>query len=283
MQMHQAGQSSNLSPQDLQNYFGWPPPPLIIYSLSDSPQKRQRFLLIGLVLVAAFFLCSFFSQMGIGVLGWAVVAGTIFVLVKILQQPIVPPSLPTVPPPPPGPTDEEYEAWVKSWRGSIHQLGMQRIGLDVNEIKARPLYIRSIIWPNSNDARYYQSRGGPVCIKRGMDGRPHGSVNRFTFFYPTQHYLAVFICDVNALGTMHFEGTSTYFYDDIVGIETKSFDLDAGSVNYVMQHFDLRVSSGQSIGATTYVHDLDVDQTVKALRTLLRDKKYGTQGGGLKA
>ncbi len=82
---------------------------------------------------------------------------------------------------------------------------------------------------------------------------------------------------------MHFEGTSTYFYDDIVGIETKSFDLDAGSVNYVMQHFDLRVSSGQSIGATTYVHDLDVDQTVKALRTLLRDKKYGTQGGGLKA
>jgi hypothetical protein len=113
-----------------------------------------------------------------------------------------------------------------------------------------------------------------------MDGRPHGSINRFTFFYPTRHYIAVFICDVNALGTMHFEGTSTYFYNDIVGIDTKSFTLDDGNVDYVMQKFELRVSSGQSIGATTYVHDLDVDQTVKALRTLLRDKKSGTQGGG---
>jgi DNA-binding winged helix-turn-helix (wHTH) protein len=47
-----------------------------------------------------------------------------------------------------------------------------------------------------------------------------------------------------------------------------------------MQHFELQVSNGQSVGATTYVHDLDVDQTVNALRTLLRDKKYGIQGGG---
>ncbi|MBV9708197.1 MAG: hypothetical protein JO125_12400 [Chloroflexi bacterium] len=86
--------------------------------------------------------------------------------------------------------------------------------------------------------------------------------------------------DVNALGTARFEGTRTYFYDDIVGVETSAITLNDGGTTYAMQHFELRVSSGQSIGATTYLHDVDVDQTVRALRTLLRDKKYGIRGGG---
>ena len=280
MQMYQAGQPSNLTPQDLQNYFGWPPPPLIIYNLSESPQKKQRILLIVLTLVAAFFLCGIFSS--ISGSGLVIAIATVITIVMIVKKtPIPPPVLPTVPPPPPGPTDEEYEDWVKSHRSSIHRLGIQKLGLDVKDIQvSQPLYIRSIIWPNSNDARFYQSRGSPVCIKRDMYDRPHGSINRFTFFYPTQHSIEVFICDVNALETARFENKKTYYYDDIVGIETKSFNLNDGNDHYVMQHFELQVSNGRSIEATTYVHDLDVDQTVNALRTLLRDKKYGTQGGG---
>jgi hypothetical protein len=45
-----------------------------------------------------------------------------------------------------------------------------------------------------------------------------------------------------------------------------------------MQQFDLRVSSGQSISAKTYVHDLNVEETVQALRTLLKEKKQSKQG-----
>jgi hypothetical protein len=88
------------------------------------------------------------------------------------------------------------------------------------------------------------------------------------------------MADINALDKVRFEGTRTYFYNDIVGVETSAMALNDGNVNYAMQHFELQVSNGQSVGATTYVQDLDVDQTVNALRTLLRDKKYGIQGGG---
>ena len=178
-------------------------------------------------------------------------------------------------------TDEEYEAWVKSWRDSLQQDGMKKLGLhDFNEIKVdRPLYLRSIVWPNSADADYYRSQGSPVLIKHGWNGRPHGSVNRFTFFYPTEHSIAVFTVDVKALDSMRFERTRTYFYQDIVGVETSTFNINDGQDCYVMQQFDLRISSGQSISATTHVHDLNVEETVQALRTLLKEKKQGKPGG----
>jgi hypothetical protein len=201
------------------------------------------------------------------------------------QTPSTPPiekQIPPTPPPPPIPTDEEYEAWVKSWLNSARQYGMKKLGLDErNDIKVdRPLYVRSIVWPDSKDATFYRSKGCPVLTKRGLDGRQHGSVNRFTFFYPTEHYIAVFIGDVNALGSMRFERTRTYFYEDIVGVETSAFNLNNGETSYVMQQFDLRVSSGQSISETVYVHDLYVvEETVQALRTLLKDKKQGRRGG----
>lgn len=288
--MQSMNQPSKLSPQDLQNYFGWPPPPPpLIVPLNIPTQRQNPVLRAILILVVAFSLCSFADSLSttlhtsIPMLVFFVLC-MIFFVQRVRKKNSVPPPLPSYPappPPPPGPSDQEYEDWVRSWQGSIRQYGMQKLGLDANDIQGRPLYVRSIIWPNSYDAKkHYQSHDGPVLIKRGMDGRPHGSVNRFTFFYPTQHYIAVFIYDVNALGSMHFEGTRTYFYDDIVGVDTNSFNLDDGYVTYVMQNFELRVSNGQSIGATTYVHDLDVDQTVNALRTLLRDKKYGIQGGG---
>jgi hypothetical protein len=178
------------------------------------------------------------------------------------------------------PTDQEYEDWIRSWQGPIRQYGMQKLGLDESDVLSRPLYVRSLVWPGSSWSKYYQSYNTPIVIKRSADGRPHSSINRYTFFYPTQHYIAVFMMDINALDKVRFEGTRTYFYNDIVGVETSAIALNDGDVNYAMQHFELQVSNGQSVGATTYVHDLDVDQTVNALRTLLRDKKYGIQGGG---
>ena len=176
-------------------------------------------------------------------------------------------------------TDQQYEDWVRSWQTAIRQFGMQKLGLSNSDVVGKPLYVRSIVWPDSHDAKFYRSYNAPLIIKYGLDGRAHASVNRYTFFYPTQHYIAVFTGDVNALGQMRFEGTRTYFYDDIVGVETSAMTFNDGYTTYAMQHFELRVSSGQSISATTYVHDLDVDQTVQALRTLLRDKKYGIRGG----
>jgi hypothetical protein len=182
----------------------------------------------------------------------------------------------------PRPTDEEYEEWVRSWQPSIQHYGMQKIGLDPSEIAGEILVVRGQIWPNDNyETAYYRSHGCPIVVKRGKDGRPHASINKFTVFYPTQHYIGVFNGDVNALSPLRFEGTRTYFYDDVVGVDASSFGEQLDGFTYNLQRFELRISSGQAIGSTTTrVTDGSVDNIVRSLRTLLRDKKYGTRGGG---
>jgi hypothetical protein len=271
MNIHAMSQSGNLSPQYLMDYFRWPP------KLVAPPKKTHPFLtLFVLFIVLPLVACIITSSSPIYVTALAVVGillVTFFVYRAIKKRNSIPI------PPPPIPSDQEYEDWVRSWQNAIRQYGMQKLGLSAGDVVGKSLYIRSIVWPDSHEAKFYRSYNMPLLVKYGRDGRPHASINKYTFFYPTQHYIAVFMGDVNALGTMRFEGTRTYFYDDIVGVETSAMNLNDGYTTYAMQHFELRVSSGQSIGATTYVHDLDVDQTVQALRTLLRDKKYGIRGG----
>jgi hypothetical protein len=280
MNMQSMSQPGDLSPLDMQRYFGWPP---------VRPKKKWYFwLFIWLLFIYLFFLLVFvlidFGE------GGTLDKETVNVFVIITLAFVVPEAALLAymvrklrifaPPSPPVPTDQQYENWVRSWHGPIREYGMQKLGLNESDVLSQPLYVRSLVWPGSPWSKYYRSYRTSIIIKRGADSRPHSSINRYTFFYPTQHYIAVFMADINALNSVRFEGTRTYFYDDIVGVETSAIAINDGYVNYTMQHFELQVSNGQSVGATTYVHDLDVDQTVNALRTLLRDKKYGIQGGG---
>jgi hypothetical protein len=289
--MQSVSQPSDLSPLDMQRYFSWPPSPRLP-RLSRSRKKWPLRLFIWLIVIYFFlfvtfgFMASFGAakELGIVTLVFMVIecALLIYMLYPLMYWAylLIRKLLASVVPPPPAPTDQQYDDWVRSWRSSVRQYGMQKLGLDENDVLSRPLYVRSLVWPGSSWSKYYRPYHTPIVIKRGADGRPHSSINRYTFFYPTQHYIAVYVVDINALDGVRYEGTRTYFYDDIVGVETSAIVLSDGLANYMMQHFELQVANGQSIGATTYVQDLDVDQTVNALRTLLRDKKYGIQGGG---
>ena len=126
---------------------------------------------------------------------------------------------------------------------------------------------------------YYRSLNCPVRIKRGKDGQLRASANKFTFFYPTQHYIAAFSCYINALQPLRLEVVQIYFYDDIVGVETTTFSFQLENRTYDMQQFELGVSSGQSMGALTYGPDVAVENMVCSLRMLLCNKKYGSNGG----
>ena len=178
------------------------------------------------------------------------------------------------------PTDEEYEAWVNSWRSSIQPYGLQKLGLTSQEVSGTPLHVRGIVWPSSPEAKTYHNMAFPVQVKRGKDGRVHASINRFTFFYPAEHYIAVFTGDVNALHPFRYEGTQMYYYNDIVGVETNGLVLSIEGTSVGMQKFSLRVSRGQAIGASVIDVDREVEDTIKDLRVMLRNKKFGNQGGG---
>jgi hypothetical protein len=218
-----------------------------------------------LVTIGALFLLGFICGHSVG----AVLIGALFIFLGCKSLIFYRPRPPYHEP---SPTDAEYETWVESFRSAIRASGMQQLGLDLNEIQGKILSVRGPIWPDSDEARRYYAHNSPVRLKPGLDGSNHFSVNRFTFFYPTQHYIAVFRGDINALSTFMVQETQTYFYDDIVGIETAMFGTRHG--------FFIRISSGQSIGTITGINNRDVDDTVQALRILLRDKKYGIRGGG---
>lgn len=262
----------SLSCQDRQRYFTPPRQDstnavrIALYVLASFVACPSMLILVILAVISPFVFLAVSSACA------GLVIGLVKLLERLKRQQKNSFSAPFVVPPPP--TDEEYEAWVKSWANAIQQYGVKKLGLDPSDILGQSLYVRSIVWPRSHGAKYYSNYNCPVLIKQGIDKRPHGNINRFTFFYPTQHYIAVFAGDINALHTLRFEETRMYYYKDIVGIETSGMALDDGITTYPMQHFELRVSSGQSISATTYVEDLDVEQTIRALRTLLRDKKY---------
>jgi hypothetical protein len=262
MRMQVLNNESQLTPKEISDYFE--PPPAIA-------NKLIAIGVISLVILGA--PCLLLSNASPGAFIWAALtASPLIIGIIILSQYNAKPR----------PTDEQYEAWVRSWQPSIQHYGMQKLGLEPNEIAGEILVVRGQVWPNdSYEAGYYRSHGCPVLVKRGKDGNPHASINKFTVFYPTQHYIAVFNGDVNALSPLRFEGTRTYFYDDVVGVDSFSFGEQLDGVTYNIQRFELRISSGQSIGSTTTrVIDNSVDQIVRSLRTLLRDKKYGIRGGG---
>ncbi|QBD81606.1 hypothetical protein EPA93_38800 [Ktedonosporobacter rubrisoli] len=254
------------SEEELANYFAEPPK-----VLSKSTRNALLFLLV--IGVIAFLLTL--ADMHNPLLLLPVILGCVGLSIPLIAERIILARYNALL----QPTDEEYNTWVKSRRSSLCQYGMQKLGLQSEDIIGEPLEVWGIIWSHFWEADYYHRYGCPVLVKQGEDGLLHASIYRFTFFYPTQHYIAVFSGDVNALGPQHFELTWTYFYDDIVGVETTAFALTLGDGTYNMQRFELRVSSGQAVGATAYAQEVSIDQTVQSLRALLRDKKYGIRGG----
>src|SRR5690242_5177177 len=127
--MQPMNQPGKLSSQDLQNYFGWPPPP-VIESQYIPVQRQNQCLQVMLIVFIVFLLCSFASILSdiihnsFPALVFFVL-GIIFVGRKVLKKssvssplpsdpsPPPPPSPPPLltysspPPPPPVPTDQE--------------------------------------------------------------------------------------------------------------------------------------------------------------------------------
>lgn len=172
------------------------------------------------------------------------------------------------------PTDQQYEEWVNSWIPRMQQSGLQELSLDISEIVGQPLFVHGMVLPDSTEAEFYRQDGYPV-IKQDQYGHLHSSINRFIFFYPTRHDIAIFTCDVNALYTRSYRRAQRYFYSDIVGVETVGFNLQSGNTATTLRRFELHVANGQDIGMPVFISDPTVMRTVGSLNALLREHKHG--------
>lgn len=187
------------------------------------------------------------------------------------------------------PTDAEYDAWLKAQANRLLKRAIRTLGID-SQVTRGYLQFHGFVLSGMGES--YKYRPDELRWKKGTDGRVRFSVNVYTYFFPADHYLVVFIGDINALNqSAHNEKTEEYFYRDIVGVIT-SDEQDFLMVNetqhlYHIQRFFLRVSNGDSLGVSVDASPLDkkqnlpsfaipdsgIDQIVAQLRRLLREAK----------
>lgn len=188
------------------------------------------------------------------------------------------------------PTDEEYDAWLEAQAQEVTNRAARKLGLDPSQITREPLHVQGFVLPGMRESTKY--RADELHWKIGKDGVVRFSVNVYTYFFPADHHLAAFVGDVNALNrSAHNEKTEEYFYRDIVGATTNDeqdyIKFKDKQYQYRIQRFALRISSGDSIGASVDASPMDnrqnmpsfaipnsgIDQTIAQLRMLLREKK----------
>src|SRR5438874_1424639 len=154
MNMEPMSQPGDLTPLDMQRYFGWPPPP----PPPVRPKKKwyltlfTRILVIYFVFALPIFACIGVSEVGalsthqvsnetanvFGLTTLAFIIAEAALLAYMVYRMISKRRI-VVAPSPPVPTDQEYENWVRSWQGPIRQYGMQKLGLDESDVLGRPL------------------------------------------------------------------------------------------------------------------------------------------------
>jgi len=194
------------------------------------------------------------------------------------------------------PTDAEYDAWQKAQADKLLKRTIRKLGID-RQITKGYLQVHGFVLSGMSES--YKYRSDELRWKKGTDGRVRFSVNVYTYFFPTDHYVVVFIGDVNALNqSAHNEKAEEYFYRDIVGVTTSDEQdfiwLKEGQYQYRMQRFSLRISNSDTLGVSVNASPLDtrqnlpsftvpdsgIDNTVAGLRRLLHEADQGEQPQG---
>jgi hypothetical protein len=189
-----------------------------------------------------------------------------------------------------GISDRDYDAWVE-WQGDlIEETALQSLHMDKSDLILRePLVLHGVIPPDER---------GFFLDKKGQDGHYRYSRNIFTFFYPTEHKIAILTSDVNALAQQtQMRLADHHFYTDLVGLSEvqKNAGYRGSGSQMTLQSFVLKVNSGEivEVGGVLGVKitDLnnkkkraeqaftgtDVDKTVATLLKLIEQKKREPQ------
>lgn len=191
-------------------------------------------------------------------------------------------------------TDEEYDEWVRGraighLRKVLEKLDLEEAQQEIGDM----LFVHGFVISGMKNANKY--RPEDLLFKNGKDERTRYSINIYTFFYPAEDRLGVFVFDINAVNHDDYrEEIKEYFYGDVVGAITED-DQDTIPINnvdypYRSQRFSLQICNGYNISVTvssqpldnkqnlpTYrVPDSNVENTIARLRKLLRTKKRGT-------
>lgn len=191
------------------------------------------------------------------------------------------------------PLDQDYDDWLDDQAEAVIPRALRVLNLDERQISSQILSMHSLILPGSSLASTYHD---DVYLKLGKDGHWRSSVNLYTFFFPTERFIAMFTRSINALDRVMpaDDMSEEYFYTDIITAAFSVFQDTAVFGNeeilYRVQQLSLSISNGDDIRIGGYLSavpiergrgapiimlpDTHINQTLADLRTLLRVKKH---------
>jgi len=152
--------------------------------------------------------------------------------------------------------------------------------------------MHSIVPPGSSLASNYSDK---IVLKQGKDGKSRSSVNLYTYFFPTTHFITMYTrtIDIFNSATPYNNSTEEFFYRDIISTSLTTFTdtviIEEEEFSYRVQQLSFKLTSGDDIRLGAYLGAIPMDrqqgaptiilpdnhsnQTLAALRQLLRSKK----------
>jgi hypothetical protein len=194
------------------------------------------------------------------------------------------------------PGDEDYDDWLERQARALRPRALRTLSLDEQQITSKIVCVHSILLPGSSLANNYHDE---VYLKQGKDGQWRSSVNLYTYFFPSERFIAIFTRDINAFSPKgpYNDVTEEYFYRDIIGVSTSVFRdtvlIGEAELVYRVQQLSLKLINGENQPFGGYLSampfdtkrglptilspDAHVNTTLNDLRVLLRVKKQRTR------
>ena len=165
-------------------------------------------------------------------------------------------------------TDAEIDASYESEIGSIKEKALKKLGLDEDEVTA----IEPIVFYGN----YHKNISKGLWYKRGKDDIVRASNYQAVVLFFSEQQVYSYTYAFSIIADDRRESTDEYFYRDIVSASTNTDNVEvtlAGKKeNVTFDEFLLTTSGGTSISATLRDHN-DADRSIKAMKSLLRQKK----------
>lgn len=177
-------------------------------------------------------------------------------------------------------SDEEYDNSIKSALSKVENDALENLDIDKAEIQeVEPITFKCFNYDTFDN------------IKKGKDGKIRTDRYKAVIIYPTQNELNTYEYDFSTTEELKMKTGTTYFYKDIVSIsvstktrsisniQNKKINLnkiadkfaDKFVENTIITYEDLRIITKG--GSSLNVSLIGQNDSIKALRTLLKEKK----------
>lgn len=233
-------------------------------------KKSTKTLIVGILLIVL-GLCLCFNLVRIPIPGSSPILGIILLIIGgLIIYRFIGKSI----------SDEEYDNSIKSALSKVENDALENLDIDKAEIQeVEPITFKCFNYDTFDN------------IKKGKDGKIRTDRYKAVIIYPTQNELNTYEYDFSTTEELKMKTGTTYFYKDIVSIsvstktrsisnmQNKKINLnkiadkfaDKFVEDIIITYEDLRIITKG--GSSLNVSLIGQNDSIKALRTLLKEKK----------